>query len=251
MGRLEDKVAIITGGAGGIGRGIAAAFVKEGAKVAIIDLNEKAGQEALSELKEYQPDCRFIQANLLDHEKIPGLVKQVADAFGTLDILVNNAHASKMASIEDTGVAELDLSFKTGFYATFLFMQSALPYLKMSKGKIINFASGAGINGDVNQGSYAAAKEAIRGISRVAANEFGPFGINVNIISPIAKSEGMVQWAEANPEYYQSMIAKIPLRRLGEMEADIGRTAVFLASQDADYITGQTIMVDGGSIKLR
>ena len=80
-------------------------------------------------------------------------------------------------------------------------MQAALPYLKESQGKIINFSSGAGLNGDVNQVSYAAAKEAIRAITRVAANEFGPFGINVNIISPIAKSPGMVQWAEENPEY--------------------------------------------------
>lgn len=250
-GRLHDNVAIITGGAGGIGRGVAKAFAKEGAKVAIIDLNEDAGNATLKELREIQPECVFIPADLMKHETIPGLAKQVADSFGKIDILVNNAHASKMAPIEKIGKSELELSFNTGFYATFILMQAALPYLKETKGKIINFASGAGINGDVNQGSYAASKEAIRGISRVAANEFGPFGITVNIISPIAKSEGMIEWAKANPEYYEAMIAKIPLRRLGELEEDIGRTAVFLASHDADYITGQTIMVDGGSIKLR
>lgn len=156
-----------------------------------------------------------------------------------------------MKSIEETTQADFDLSFDTGFYPTFYFMQAALPYLKETQGKIINFASGAGLNGDTNQGTYAAAKEAIRGITRVAANEFGPFGINVNIIAPIANSPGMIEWAEANPEYYQNMISKIPLRRLGELESDIGRVAVFLASEDSDYITGQTIMVDGGSIKLR
>lgn len=250
MNRLQGKTAIITGGAGGIGKGIAKAFVAEGAKVAIVDLNADAGSETLKELQKIQPDCLFIQANLMAHDKIPDVVKQVTGTLGKLDVLVNNAHASKMVPIEKMGKAELDLSFNTGFYATLVFMQASLPYLKESKGKIINFASGAGINGDVNQGSYAAAKEAIRGISRVAANEFGPFGINVNIISPIAKSEGMVEWAKANPEPYEAMIAKIPLRRLGEIE-DIARVAVFLASSDADYITGQTIMVDGGSIKLR
>ena len=250
MDRPQDKVVIITGGAGGIGKGIAKTFVKEGAKVAIIDLNADAGNETLKELQQQQPDCLFIQANLMEHDKLPGVAKQVADKLGKLDVLVNNAHASKMVSIEKMGKEELELSFNTGFYATFIFMQASLPYLKESKGKIINFASGAGINGDVNQGSYAAAKEAIRGLSRVAANEFGPFGINVNIISPIAKSEGMVEWAQSNPEPYEAMIAKIPLRRLGEVE-DIARVAVFLASPDADYITGQTIMVDGGSIKLR
>lgn len=250
MGKLQDKVAIITGGASGIGKGIAKAFVQEGVKVAIVDLNADAGNETLKELRQQQPDSLFVKANLMEHDKLTGVVKQIADTFGKIDVLVNNAHASKMVSIEKMGKEELELSFNTGFYATFIFMQASLPYLKKSKGKIINFASGAGINGDVNQGSYAAAKEAIRGISRVAANEFGVFGINVNVISPIAKSEGMVEWAKANPEPYEAMIAKIPLRRLGEIE-DIARVAVFLASRDADYITGQTIMVDGGSIKLR
>lgn len=110
---------------------------------------------------------------------------------------------------------------------------------------------GAGINGDINQASYAAAKEAIRAITRVAANEFGPFGINVNLISPIANSPGVQQWAKEQPEYYETMLAKIPLRRLGELEEDIGRAAVFLASEDSNYISGQTIMVDGGATKLR
>lgn len=251
MKKLNGKIAIITGGAGGIGKGMATAFVKEGATVVIIDLNAEVGNQAIKELQEYQPESIFIQANLAEHEKLSSIVKEVADKFGKIDILVNNAHASRMASIEETTQADLDLSFNTGFYPTFYLMQAALPYLKETQGNIINFASGAGINGDVNQGSYAVAKEAIRAITRVAANEFGPFGINVNIISPIAKSPGMVQWAEENPEYYQGMLAKIPLRRLGEVEDDIGRVAVFLASEDSAYITGQTIMVDGGSIKLR
>ncbi|WP_332649081.1 SDR family NAD(P)-dependent oxidoreductase [Lysinibacillus sp. 54212] len=251
MKKLNGKVAIITGGAGGIGKGMATAFVKEGATVAIVDLNAELGNETIKELQQYQPESIFIQANLAEHEKLASIIKEVADKFGKIDILVNNAHASRMGSIAETTQADFDLSFNTGFYPTFYMMQAALPYLKESKGNIINFASGAGINGDVNQGSYAAAKEAIRAITRVAANEFGPFGINVNIISPIAKSPGMVQWAEANPEYYQGMLAKIPLRRLGEIEEDIGRVAVFLASEDSAYITGQTIMVDGGSIKLR
>lgn len=249
--KLQDKVAIITGGAGGIGMGMATAFVKEGATVVIVDLNQEAGAQTVKQLQAHQPESMFIQADLTDHGKLGNIIKQVVDKFGKLDILVNNAHASKMASIEETTQAELDFSFNTGFYPTFYLMQAALPYLKESQGKIINFASGAGLNGDVNQGTYAAAKEAIRAITRVAANEFGPFGINVNIIAPIAKSPGMLQWAEEHPEYYQSMLSKIPLRRLGEVESDIGRVAVFLASEDSDYITGQTIMVDGGSIKLR
>ncbi|MCR8655950.1 SDR family NAD(P)-dependent oxidoreductase [Paenibacillus endoradicis] len=251
MKKLEGKIALISGAAGGIGKGMATAFVKEGATVVVVDLNEELGNQTIKELQEFAPESMFIQANLAEHNKLAGIVKQVADKYGRLDILVNNAHASRMNSIEDTTQADFDLSFNTGFYPTFYFMQAALPYLKETQGKIINFASGAGINGDVNQVSYAAAKEAIRAATRVAANEFGPFGINVNIIAPIAKSPGLIEWAEKNPEYYQGMLSKIPMRRLGELEDDIGRVAVFLASEDSDYITGQTIMVDGGSIKLR
>src|SRR5699024_12083810 len=98
---------------------------------------------------------------------------------------------------------------------------------------------------------YAAAKEAIRAVSRVAANEWGPEGINVNLISAIALTPGVEQWREGAKDLYDQMIQGIPLRRLGDPEKDIGRTAVFLASDDANYITGQTFMVDGGSIKLR
>lgn len=251
MKRLQGKTAIITGGASGIGKGMAMSFVKEGAKVAIVDLNGEVGEQTIKELQEHQPESIFIQANLAEHDKLAGIVKQVADKFGKIDILVNNAHASRNMPFDQTTQEDFDLSFNTGFYPTFYFMQAALPFLKETEGKIINFASGAGINGDANQASYAAAKEAIRAITRVAAEEFGPFGINVNLIAPIAKSPGMLQWAEQHPEYYERMLSKIPLRRLGELESDIGRTAVFLASKDSDYITGQTIMVDGGSIKLR
>jgi len=251
MGKLDGKTAIITGGAGGIGSGIAKAMAKEGAKIAIVDLNEETGTAMLEELLTIQPESIFIQANLAEHNKLKDLVRNVVDHFGKLDILVNNAHASRNMSFEETTQKEFDLSFDTGFYPTFYLMQAALPYLKESKGNIINFASGAGINGDANQASYAAAKEAIRAISRVAANEWGPFGINVNLISPIAKSPGMEAWAEEHPDYYQSMLKGIPLRRVGDIERDIGRVAVFLASEDSDYITGQTMMVDGGSTKLR
>ncbi|MDY0394472.1 SDR family NAD(P)-dependent oxidoreductase [Virgibacillus halophilus] len=251
MGRLDNKVALITGGAGGIGKGMATAFVKEGAKVAIVDLNAETGKETIEILQQYEPECLFIQANLAEHDKLNDLVMQVVDKYGKLDILVNNAHASKNMPFEEVTKEVLDLSFDTGFYPTFYLMQAALPYLKETKGKIINFASGAGIDGNMEQASYAAAKEAIRGISRVAANEFGPYGINVNLISPIADSPGVQHWAKAEPEQYQAMLSKIPMRRLGELENDIGRAAVFLASADSDYITGQTLMVDGGAIKLR
>ncbi|MER2090884.1 MAG: SDR family oxidoreductase [Sporosarcina sp.] len=251
MSKLQDKVVIITGGAGGIGSGIAKAMVKEGAIVAIVDLNEVTGKTMEKELQVVSPKSMFLQANLMDRENLGQIINTVVEKYGKLDVLVNNAHASKQATLEETTQADLDLSFGTGFYPTFYLMQAALPYLKESKGNVINFASGAGLAGHETQGAYAAAKEAIRGISRVAANEWGRFGINVNLISPIANSPGVQAWAKAQPEYYETVKSKIPMGRFGDVEEDIGRVAVFLASEDSRYITGQTIMVDGGSIMLR
>src|SRR5690625_2514226 len=248
--RLKNKVGIVTGGAAGIGRGIALAMAKEGAHIAIVDINEENGQKTLEELNSHAEGMLFIE-DISKRENIEKIVEKVVDKFGKLDILVNNAHASRQAPFTETTMDMLDLSFNTGFYPTFNFMQVAYPELKKNKGKVINFASGAGINGQPTQTSYAAAKEAIRGISRVAANEWGPEGINVNIISPIALTGGVEQWKKDSPELYDAMINNIPLRKLGDPEEDIGRVAVFLSSSDADYVTGQTIMVDGGSIKLR
>lgn len=248
--RLQGKVAIITGSASGIGRGIALAMAKEGAHIAVVDVNEEKGQETIQELNELTESMLFIK-DISKQENITEIVQAVTAKFGKLDILVNNAHVSRQAPFAETTMEMIDLSFGTGFYPTFHFMQAAYPELKKTKGKVINFASGAGLDGQPTQTSYAAAKEAIRAISRVAANEWGPEGINVNLISPIALTPGVEAWRQSAPEMYDAMINRIPLRRLGDPEGDIGRTAVFLASDDADYITGQTIMVDGGSIKLR
>lgn len=248
--RLQGKVGIVTGSASGIGRGIALAMAREGAHIAIVDVNEEKGRETLVEINQYTEGLLFVK-DISVKENIDEIVTEVVNKFGKLDILVNNAHVSKQAPFVETTLDHFNLSFGTGFYPTFHFMQTAYPELKKSRGKVINFASGAGIDGQVTQTSYAAAKEAIRGISRVAANEWGPDGINVNLISPIALTPGVEQWRESAPKLYDDMINKIPLRRLGDSEQDIGRVAVFLASSDSDYITGQTIMVDGGSIKLR
>lgn len=248
--RLKDKVGIITGGASGIGRGMALAMAKEGAHIMIVDVNEEAGKATLEEINQYTKGALLIK-DISIAENIEEIVKEVVKQFGKIDILVNNAHASRNVSFVETTMEHFNLSLGTGFYPTFHFMKACYPELKKSKGKVINFASGAGLEGQPNQTSYAAAKEAIRAISRVAANEWGPDGINVNLISPIALTPGVEQWRDHFRDQYDEMIQKIPLRRLGDPESDIGRTAVFLASADSDYITGQTFMVDGGAIKLR
>src|SRR5699024_7240561 len=205
MGKLQGKVAIITGGAGGIGKGIATAFVKEGAKVAIVDVNEEAGLETLEELKRFQPVSKFIQADLTDHQKLKNIVDDVVSNYNKLDILVNNAHASRNNPFLEQTQDDFDLSFNTGFYPTFYLMQAAIPHLKETTGNIINSASGAGIEGHASQASSAADKEPLCPLTHVAANEFGTDGIIVNLIAPIANSPGVKKWAEAEPEYYQEV----------------------------------------------
>lgn len=123
--------------------------------------------------------------------------------FGKLTGLVNNAHASREKSIMELTEDDWSLSFGTGFYATLQFMQAAYPELKKHKGSIVNFGSGAAMNGTIEQASYAAAKEAIRGMSRVAANEWAQDGIRVNILSPLALTEGLAKWKETNPDMYK------------------------------------------------
>lgn len=248
--KLADKVVLITGGAGGIGAGMAKAMVKEGATVVIVDLSEERGRIVEKEIQQHSPNSMFIPFDLTKHDELPGLVEQVVSKYGKLNVLVNNAHVSRQVPFMETTKELLDLSFNTGYYPTFYLMQAAMPHLKETKGNIINFASGAGLNGQPTQAAYASAKEAIRGLTRVAANEHGRDGITINLISPIANSEGVQAWAKAQPEMYEGMLKGIPAGRLGDPEDDIGRVAVFLASEDSKYITGQTIMVDGGSIML-
>lgn len=126
-------------------------------------------------------------------------------------------------------------------------MKHAFPYLKETKGSVINFASGAGLSGKPGQASYAAAKEGIRGMSRVAATEWGPYGINVNVICPLVMTTALEQWREEYPDVYNQTIKGIPLGRFGDAEKDIGGTCLFLASEAAAYITGETITMQGGS----
>lgn len=247
--QLENKVAIITGGAGGIGKGIAKAMLKEGAKVVIVDINDEAGKSTIKELMALG-NAHFILKDISIAEHTKEIVQETIDTFGKLDIIVNNAHASRQVLFKDTTRDDFDLSFNTGFYPTVNLMQAGYEQLKENKGFVVNFASGAGISGQPTQASYAAAKEAIRGLTRTVANEWAKDQINVNLISPIAHTEGVVQWKQNHPEQYQSVLDGIPLGRMGDPEQDIGKAAVFLSSENSSYITGQTIMVDGGKVKL-
>lgn len=243
---LQDKVAIVTGGAGGIGRGVAKALCKEGAHVLITDIFEDGLKQAGEEIGALGFGLETCLCDGADAEQVKKAVDRAVELWGRLDIVVNNAHASRQKPLDMTDRSDMDLSMNSGFWATYNFMQEAYPHLRETKGCIINFGSAAAIKGQQYQAAYAAAKEAIRGLTRVAAREWGPYGIRVNIVCPFAMTPGVQRWKEAFPDEFKKSISGVPLRRIGDPESDIGRTIVFLCSDDASYITGLTIDVDGG-----
>lgn len=246
--QLQGKAAIVTGGARGVAKGVATAFVKTGARVLIVDREVGLGEATAAELSAFG-EVAFMPVDLMDRAALPGVVEAAVERFGRLDTLVNAAQASQQLPLIETTAAAMELALGTGLWATFLLMQAAYPHLVASHGSVINFGSGAGIGGMPLQASYGAAKEAIRSLSKVAATEWGPAGVRINVICPFANSPGVEQWREHFPAAYAATIEKVPLRRIGDCETDIGAAAVFLASDAASYITGQTLMVDGGQVK--
>jgi NAD(P)-dependent dehydrogenase (short-subunit alcohol dehydrogenase family) len=249
MKPLDGKVAIVTGGARGVAKGVASAFVKAGARLLIVDREVELGRATEAELKDLGGDVAFMAVDLAVRADLPAIVSTAIERFGRLDILVNAAQASRQLPLAETSDEAMDVSFDTGFWPTFVLMRTAYPHLVASKGCVINFATGAAFDALPTQGSYVAAKEAIRAISKVAASEWGPQGVRVNILCPFANSPGVQAWKEWAPDDYATQIGKVSLRRIGDCEKDIGAVAVFLASDAAAYITGQTLMVDGGQTK--
>lgn len=195
MKRLQDNVTIITGGGKGIGFGLASAFAKEGSNIVITGRNEQRLLDAKRRLEEqYGVEVLAIVADGADESRIKEVIDKTVKRFGKINTLVNNAQTSKsgLPLIEHTK-EDFDLAINSGLHATFFYMREAYPYLKESRGSVINFASGAGMFGKPGQSSYAAAKEGIRGLSRVAATEWGPDGIRVNMIAPLAMTESLQQ----------------------------------------------------------
>ena len=232
-------------------RGIVKHFVDLGAKVTVVDIVAQADGEATLAKMPGGGNAIYLEKDIAVAENAAVIVDATVARFGGLHVLVNNAHASKQAPILQTTQAMWDLSLGTGLFATYHLMRAAYPELKKAKGSIVNFASGAGLRGQANQATYAAAKEAIRAITRVAANEWALDGIRVNLVSPIALTPGIEAWSRQFEDQYRLMLDGIPMHRLGDPEHDIAPVVAFLASDESRYVTGQTLMADGGSIMLR
>ncbi|MCI9613082.1 MAG: SDR family oxidoreductase [Eubacterium sp.] len=261
MSFLKGKTAIITGAGravlsdgrcGSIGYGIAAAYAKEGANLVITGRNVKKLTDAKEELERlYHIQVLTVQADVnagADNEAVvANVVKQAKDTFGRIDVLINNAQASASGvTLADHTTEQFDLAVYSGLYAAFYYMKACYPHLKETKGTVINFASGAGLFGNFGQCAYAAAKEGIRGLTRVAATEWAKDGINVNIICPLAWTAQLEQFQKAYPDAFKENVKMPPAGHYGDSELEIGRVCVQLASEDFKYLTGETLTLEGG-----
>ena len=246
--RLEGRTAIVTGAGTGIGQGIAIAMAKEGANIIIVGRTESTLQETSSRIEAIDGTVLRMTGSVSEKETAGRVVAKAVETFGRLDILVNNAHTfSPPLPLDQTPETDLRQHLESGFFGTFYFMQAAFPHMREHGGSIINFGSMAGVQGWANFSPYAATKEAIRGLSRSASRDWGQYQIRVNVIVPSSHSKIADEYL-ADPAAMQAILSTIPLGYLGDPETDIGGVAVFLASDDARYVTGQTLHADGGML---
>ena len=248
MFELTGKKALVTGGSRGIGRGIALCLAKQGADVAInYRSNTEEAEKVVAEIKVLGRDSFSIQADVSDLASIQKMFGEIKAKWNKLDILVNNAGVAQMTTLEQTTEEEWDRVLNTNLKGQFLCIQEAIK-LMTSGGKIVNLSSiasgGVGV-GFGNASAYVASKGGVIGLVEDLAVELAPKGININAIAPGIIETDMTKEFLANEQMKAGFLAKIPRKRFGKPE-DIGAAAAFLASDEADYVTGAVLYVDGG-----
>lgn len=252
MGRLDQKAAIITGASGGLGKQTAIRFAQEGANLAICARTESKLMETKKLCEEAGATVMAMTADVSKFEDLKAFVDKTIEEFKTIDILVNNAStiSEPHPFIAHTG-DDLDEALKSGLYGTWNMMQLCYPYLKEGGGSVINFGSIGGVNGLEGFAAYAAEKEAIRALSRVAAREWGVDGIRVNCVCPNVVTDRFEEGIKYSPkemqEYLIGTMSANAMHRMGRAYEDFTPAILFFASDDSRWVTGQTLHVEGGN----
>lgn len=249
MKRLEGRVAIITGAGFGIGRGIARRFAREGAAVTVAEVTIPAGERTAAEVGELGGRGLFVPTDVTDRAQLDAAVAATVETFGRLDIVVNNAWGGgTIKRLEHKTDEDMLHGVRLGYLATFWMMQAAFPHLKrQGGGSIITLCSLNGVNAHMYSAEYNGAKEAARALTRTAAREWARHGIRANVICPAAATEAYEAFRAMAPDNAAALLTQNPMGRMGDPEEDIGSIALFLASDDARYLTGNTLFADGGS----
>lgn len=254
MTRLQGRIAIVTGAGAGIGKGIARRFASEGATLVLGEYNAETGAQAADELRrDFGSQAVFVHTDVTRRADVDAMVKTALERFGKADILVNNAWARRpggpfAARVEQQADADLDHAWRIGAMSALWAMQAVFPTMRAQRwGRIVNLCSLNGVNAHPFSADYNMAKEALRTLTRTAAREWAQYQICCNVICPGAATEAYQRFAAANPENAAAMLKLNPMGRMGDPETDIGGVALFLASEDCRYLTGNTLFVDGGS----
>ena len=250
--RLKDQVALITGGAAGIGKATAQRFIEEGAMVVICDVNTETGEAAVEELG---PNAAFYQVNVTDRQAVQEWVDAVVEEYGRVDILVNNAGVLRdnmLVKVKDGELvkqmpeAEFDLVIAVNLKGVFNCTQAVAPYMiNQGNGVILNASSVVGLDGNFGQTNYVATKAGVIGMTKVWAREFGRHGIRVNAVAPgFIGTEMVMQMPE---RILEGMVKRVPVGRMGQPR-DVANAYLFLASDEASYISGAVLRVDGAIV---
>lgn len=246
---LDGKTAFITGGGQGVGQGIALALAAKGANVVVTGRTLEKCEASAKLIKARGVKALALRCDVKNEDDLSSSLQKTVDTFGGLDILVNNAQEVARGPLLSVSDDQFRGNWESGPLATFRLMKMAHPHLKQSKGTVINLCSSVMKRWDVGTyGVYAAVKASIQQLTRAAANEWGKDGIRVNAIMPHAKSPALKGWIDANPVEAEHFQKSIPLGYVGECEEDIGAFVAMMCMEEARYLSGQTIALDGGQV---
>jgi 2-deoxy-D-gluconate 3-dehydrogenase len=244
--RLKNKVAVVTGGANGIGEAYSKGMAAEGAAVVIVDIDEKQGDRIVGEIEKGGGKAMFVRTDISRKQDAEKMIRATVDRFGSVDVLVNNAGILLSAPIEETTEEMWDKLFAVNVKGLFFCSQAAAIQMRKQKsGKIINISSIAAIGAQAGICAYSSTKGAVLTMTKVFALELVSDNVQVNAILPGTTDTGMAKAAMVNPEWTKMITAGIPMKRLGRTKDLLG-AVVYFASSDSDYCTGQTLIVDGG-----